>query len=236
MIRDPLYGSPDRGIYRAVARAGSQRVLVTMATPQQAQRDALIARFAYNIDGVAPFVDIVSIAHELAPHDAMIEAEPSGVPITEARLTDPRRVARGLAAIVARAHVDGHVLGGVRPELVYSDGRSCTGIAPRAEPFLIGAKSPCHGVGPCFEDVYLSPECLSGLPTTMASDVFALCATLIYLFDGAPPFLGADLIERLTAAVHGAHRPTSAPAIVRAGLATVAAARPSAAQIREALR
>lgn len=43
-------------------------------------------------------------------------------PLSGGKVAAPRAVARGLAEIAARAHAAGHVLGGIRPELVYARG------------------------------------------------------------------------------------------------------------------
>jgi hypothetical protein len=206
-----------------------------MSSPQQRPLAELRARFGYAVAGVAPLVEIMTITLEGIPYDALIEREPAGVPLTRQRPADVRAVAHGLASIVAAAHVAGHVLGGLRPELVYSDGTRCTGIAPRAEPFQAGAGERCYGVAPCFEDFYLSPEAIALRPVIAASDVFSLCATLAYLYDGVPPFAGANMLERLSAAMRGVHRATSAPEVVRAGLVADAASRPTAEAIARAL-
>jgi len=231
-IIERLRGEPDRGMYRAV---GDGSVLVTMSAPQRRPNRELCARFGYAIAGIAPMIGIPAVALGGEDYDALIEREPAGEPVTQRRPADPRAVGRELAAIVARAHAAGRVLGGIRPELVYSDGARCTGVAPRAEPFLAGAVERCYGVAPCFEQVYLSPEALALRPVTAASDVFSLCATLAYLFDGEPPFAGANLIERIGAAMRGAHRELGLPAVVRAGLAVEPEQRPCAAELVELL-
>lgn len=169
------------------------------------------------------------------PYDVLVEAEPDGAPLTERRPEDPRAVARGLAATVARAHAAGHVLGGLRPELVYATRDGFTGVAPRAEPFLALATERCYGVPPCFDEVYASPEALSLLPTTAASDVFSLCATLVAILEGTPPFAGAHLLERMAAALRGTHRPTAVHPTIIAGLSAAPQARPDAAAVLAAL-
>jgi hypothetical protein len=231
-IGSPLRGGPDRGMYRG---AGDVSVLVTMGAPQQRPRVELERLFGYSGVGIAPLLALTSVTIEGVPYDALVEGEPDGHPITERAPTDPHAFARELARIVARAHAAGQVLGGLRPELVYSDGAHCTGIAPRAEPYLTGAAERCYGVPPCFDHIYASPETLALRPTTAASDVFSLCATLAYLFDGKPPFEGGNLIEELTAAIHGAHRPMTLPAPLRAGFATDPGQRPAAAVVLAAL-
>lgn len=231
-ITETLCGEPDRGMYRA---AGEQSVLVTMGSPQQRPHAELRARFRYAVEGVAAFVELTTVTLEGVDYDALIEREPTGEPVTRRRLMNPWAVGRELATIVARAHAAGHVLGGIRPELVYAAGVRCTGVAPRAEPFLSGVSERCYGVAPCFEHVYMSPEAVALRPITTASDVFSLCATLAYLFDGEPPFKGASVLEQMSAAMRGAHRETSLPAAVRAGLAADPTRRPVASAVVSAL-
>ena len=216
-------------MYRA---RGDGPVLVTMGSPQQRPHTELVARFGYVVDGAAPFVTIETVQLEGVDYDALFECEPAGTPVTRRRPADPREVARELAAVVSRAHAAGQVLGGIRPELVYSDSAHFTGVAPRAEPFLAGAKERSYGVAPCFEHMYMSPEAVVLRPITTASDVFSLCATLAYLIDGEPPFAGT-VVEQLSAIVHGAHRDVAAPLV--AGLARDPASRPTAAEIAAAL-
>lgn len=231
-IVETLRGEPDRGMYRA---AGDPPALVTMSSPQQRPHAELRARLGHAVPGVAPLIAITTVTLDGVDHDALVEREPDGEPLTRRRPADPRAVGRELAAIVARAHAAGHVLGGIRPELVYTDGARCTGVAPRAEPFWAGASERCYGVAPCFEQVYQSPEALALRPVTPASDVFSLCATLAYLLDGEPPFAGATLVDRLAAALRGAHRQLGGPAVLRAGLAADPERRPSAAAVAAAL-
>lgn len=231
-ITETLRGGPDRGMFRAT---GTCRALVTMGPPQRDDHDAVRMRLALAVPGVAPLLAITTAAGEGVPYDVLVEGEPEGAPVTARRPDDPRAVARGLAATVARAHAAGHVLGGIRPELVYAAGAAFTGVAPRAEPFLALAMERSYGVPPCFDEVYASPEALSLLPITAASDVFSLCATLVHVLEGTPPFAGANLLERMAAALRGMHRPTAVHPTIVAGLATSPAARPDAAAVLAAL-
>jgi hypothetical protein len=231
-LTETLCGGPDRGMFRA---SGDVPALVTIGAPQQRPHAELARKFAYVIAGVTPFFTIQPVTIEGIRYDALVEAEPVGAPITVKRPADGRAVARGLVEIVARAHAVAQVLGGIRPELVYAEGATCTGIAPRAEPFLAGASARSYGVPPCFDEVYLSPEAISLEAITPASDVFSLCATLVYLLEGEPPFPGESLMERITAAMHGRPRPTAvAPAII-AGLAADPRKRPDVTAILAAL-
>jgi hypothetical protein len=231
-IIETLCGGPDRGMYRAV---GDGPALVTLGAPQRLPHAELSVRFGHAVDGVAPLAGIAAVTLDGVDYDALIECEPRGEPVTRRRPADPRAVGRGLAAIVARAHAAGDVLGGIRPELVYAEAGRCTGLAPRAEPFLAGASERCDDLAPCFEQVYLSPEALVLRPVTAASDVFSLCATLAYLFDSEPPFPGDTVIERLRAAVRAEHRELDLPPAICAGLSADPARRPTAAAVAAAL-
>jgi serine/threonine protein kinase len=86
-------------------------------------------------------------------------------------------------------------------------------------------------VPPCFDEIYTSPEALALAPTTTASDVFSLAATLVYLLEGKPPFEGATLHERMAAALHARTRTLVLPDLLRSALATSPAQRPAAATL-----
>lgn len=223
-IGAPLHGGPDRGVFRAT---GNPPALVTTGAPQLRPREELERELGYSIRGVTPFLAITDVRIESVPLHALVEAEPLGEPITERAPTNAAAVARELAEIVNRAHAAGHVLVGIRPELVYSDGAHCTGIAPRGEQFLASASPRDYGVPPCFEHFYSSPEVLSARPATPASDIFALCATLVFLFTRRPPFDGTTLIERVQAVMQGATDANNIAPVIRAGLAPDPDARPS---------
>ncbi len=232
-IVETVCGGPDRGVFRA---SGEPRALVAMGPPQQRPHAELRGRFGYACEGIAPLLAIETVTMEDVAYDALFEAEPAGKPITTLRVADPRRVARELAEIVARAHALGYVLGGIRPELVYADEARCTGVAPRTEPFIAGARERSYGVPPCFDTVYASPETLSLEPATRASDVFSLSATIAFLVDGRAPFEGSTLIERMRAALRGTTRALATEPTLRSGLAVNPAQRPDAETIAAALR
>jgi hypothetical protein len=222
-------------MFRATHANDAGAVLVTMGPPQPMSHDAEAAQLAFRSAGITPLLGITSLRHQGLRYDALVEVEPEGTPLTNGSVANPRGIARTLATIVADAHAAGHVLGGIRPELVYSDGQRCTAIAPRAEPFLARSTTREYGVPPCFVEIYLSPEALSLSPVTAASDVFSLCATLVYLFDGAPPFPGDTVLQRMGAALRGEVRPVAVELMVRAGLAVDPRERPEAHSIVAAL-
>ncbi len=231
-LTETLRGGPDRGMFRGT---GDVPVLVTLGAPQRRSHVEVARQLAYVVPGVAPLLSIEAVTIERVRYDALVEREPEGAPVTVDRPLDVRAVAHGLVEIVAHAHAAGQVLGGLRPELVYAQGATCTGIAPRAEVFLAGASERSYGVPPCFDEVYLSPEAISLAPLTLASDVFSLCATLVFILEGAPPFAGDSLLERIAAALRGTTRPLSVPSVIAAGLATDPTHRPDVVAVRAAL-
>jgi hypothetical protein len=232
-IGAPLRGGPDRGQFRA---AGVEPALVSVGAPQRRPLAQVEQELGYSVPGVAPLLAVTDVVIEGVPYHALIEGEPPGRALTDDAPANRRAVARELAEIVARAHAAGHVLVGIRPELVYFEDERCTGIAPRAEPFFAGMTERCYGVPPCFDEIYLSPEALMLRPLTPASDVFSLCATLVYLLEGAHPFAGDTIMERVTAALHGNARLGSVEPVIRAGLSVDPAGRPDARTLAVALR
>jgi hypothetical protein len=220
-------------MYRGRGEDG--RVLVTMTAPQTVAHAELVRRLAIGVEGITPLLDVTTVVIEGVPYDVLVEAEPEGAALTNFRMEDSAAVARGLAAHVARAHAAGRVLGGIRPELVYTDGYVCTGLAPRAEWFFMTAGGRCYGVPPCFDEVYLSPEMLSLAQPTPASDVFSLCATLAWILDGVPPFPGRTLIERLGAAMQGSPRRLDVDPVIVAGMRANPADRPQLSAIQAVL-
>jgi serine/threonine protein kinase len=209
-----------------------------MAIRMSSSRADIGPKLLFPVDGIARLLAITTVTERdsQAHFDALVEAEPAGAPLTARRVADPRAVGHGLASIVARAHAAGLILGGIRPELVYADGNVCTELAPRAETFHAAAPFPCYGVAPTFDSFYMSPEAFALRPTTTASDVFSLCATLVYLFDGVPPFEGRNVFEQAAAALHGEVRLVTVAPVIRAGLDPDPARRPDCRAIAEALQ
>lgn len=234
-IRESLAGTQDRGVYRA---SGPALVAMALQVEPSARRDAWTSLSPpYPIAGIAQLlaIDEITFAPDELTYDVLVAAEPYGAPLTKYRPPRVRALGADLATIVARAHAAGYVMGSIRPECVYAEGDTCTGIVPFIERFHAIGRSPCFGVGPAYASMYMSPERARGTAITAASDVFCLCATLAYLFGGSPPFGDESLLAQLEAILAGQLRPMILPAIVRAGLEPDAHRRPSSAAIAAAL-
>jgi serine/threonine protein kinase len=188
------------------------------------------------VEGIAPLRSVGPIDDE---HDAMAEEEPAGRPASELPLPlwpgDAVELAAQVAAVLERVHAAGAVLRFLRPELVYlelADGRPhLTGIAPRADLFVIGA-SAAYGAQPLFHHLFAAPEVLAmhkGI--TPAADVFSLCAALAVWLTGEHPFEGETVTAQLGAIAGGRGRPWRGPAelgmVLAAGLERAPRARPS---------
>ena len=218
-ITEWLRGQPERGMGRATIRGGAGRCLVTMGTVQRRPAGERMRELALAIDGVARLRHIGPVAGHEGEHDAMVEDEPAGRPTSELALPlEPVaavRLALEVGAVLQRAHAAGLVLRHVRPELVYAEEREglrLTGIAPRADDFLIGVTAPCYGVPALFSSIFAAPEVMAMRePPTPAADVFSLCATLAVWLTGEHPFAGDTLMEQMGAMMRNQGRPWRGP-------------------------
>ncbi len=198
-IIEHLHGTPDRGMYRARDTSSDARMLVTLGSPQ---RDRTAAqRLAYDVPRISTLRHIGPLATTTeAQYDAMVEDEPWGTPVVGPLEPNAARwVVLEAARIVHTAHERGLTLVGLRPELLYVWGTlpQVTGLAPRCEPFLTGARTPDYGVAAAFDRIYLAPEVLArpSDPAPPAADVFSLTATLAYLLSGEHPFEGGGSLQ-----------------------------------------
>lgn len=188
-IRECLAGTPDRGRYRGYDWQTGRAVLVTIGPPQREALDVARRDLALDVPGVAALLHVGELQNGESRHDALVEEEPEGEPWTSG---DPIATGLELASVLAAAHSRGLVLGGVRPETTYVDAEDrLRGVAPRCEPFLSRATARCHGVAPCFEQFFMSPEQLALQPSTPADDVFALAATIAMIDAVEHPFEGS---------------------------------------------
>jgi hypothetical protein len=245
VIVEAIRGDDVRGMYRAVDPRG-RRLLVTV-TSRQKQPHAQVERELRlpAVDGIAPLRSLGPIDDE---HDAMAEEEPAGRPSSELALPlwpgDAVELSAQVAAVLERVHAAGAVLRFLRPELVYleqADGRPrLTGIAPRADLFVIGA-SPVYGAKPLFEDLFAAPEVLAMRKgVTAAADVFSLCAALAVWLTGEHPFEGETGTAQLGAIVNGRGRvwrgPTALGMVLGRGLEKSPDARPTLPALVRELR
>jgi hypothetical protein len=218
-ITEWLRGQPERGMGRAAIRDRAGRCLVTMGTRQRRPAGERMRELALVVDGVARLRHIGPVSGPDGEFDAMVEDEPAGRPTSELALPlDPAaavRLALEVAAVLQRAHAAGHVLRHVRPELVYADARDglrLTGVAPRADGFLIGVTAPCYGVPALFPSIFAAPEVMAMREApTPAADVFSLCALLAVWLTGEHPFAGDTLMDQMGAMMRNHGRPWRGP-------------------------
>jgi hypothetical protein len=200
-VRELLHGGADRGMYRGVDHQNGGSVLVTIGTTQRERHEHLLRKLGYGVPGIAELLHIGPLTD--GEHTGMVEAEPSGVPVSTLRSplapVQAVRWALALARIAAEAHARGHVLVGLRPELVYVDGDAFTGVAPRCEPFLATSERRDYGVAPCFDQFFMAPEVLShpDEPPSPAADVFSLSAILALWLTGEHPFEGEGMLQAM---------------------------------------
>ena len=79
----------------------------------------------------------------------------------------------------------------------------------------------------CFDDIYLAPEQLALRQPGPPADVFALGGILARLFTGRAPFAGANMLERMSAALNGRHGPLDAAGSLAPLLAAMMAVEPA---------
>lgn len=244
VVTEDIRGDDARGMFRALDQAG-QRLLVTVTSRQKQPLEDLADDLGYQVDGVARLREIAPLGDS---HAAMVEEEPAGRPSSEHALPLAPDVAVALAAEVAavleRAHADGLVLIGLRPELVYLEERGgslhVSGIAPRADLFVTGATA-VYGAKPLFDQLFFAPEVLTmQKKVTAAADVFSLSAVVAVWLTGEHPFEGETPTSQLGAIVSGRGRPWRGPAglgmALSRGLERAPGARPSLSALIAGLR
>jgi serine/threonine protein kinase len=244
VITDAIRGDDARGMFHAVD-AAKRRLLVTVTSRQKRPLDLLEEELGYQVDGVARLRDITPLGDS---HASMVEEEPPGRPSTDHDLPlapdTAVALAGELAAVLERAHGEGLVLIGVRPELVYLEERGgvlhVAGLAPRADLFVSGA-SAVYGAKPLFDQLFAAPEVLTMQKSVSpAADVFSLCAVLAVWLTGEHPFEGETQTAQLGSIVGGRGRPWSGPAALgmalARGLERTPRARPSLPELFAELR
>ncbi len=186
LLGERIHAGPGDAVHRAtLASDPNTRLLVTMTGPHRTPRPFPALR----IDGVAA---VEWFGPGPVPYaEALVERLPAGDPaLPLVPLPDAALIALGVAIanVVAAAHRGGERIGGIRPELIYVTGDATfTGLVPRG-PELI-ATAPQRGSGlRSYHVPYLAPEVLGRLAPELASDVFALGASLFSLGIGEHPF------------------------------------------------
>ncbi len=198
----PLAGGPTSGRFRGTAIGGDfegREVLITTAVRPEALDVVGSDSFQLaNIVGVAPLLEAF-VVNTMIPHlTAMAELEPDGGPIASAAVPfdEDRAFSIGgqLCDLAQRAADMGHVLGGIRPELVYCDDAArVTGVVPRAYNFNAAGAPVSYWIGPPFTTCYEPPELCWGEPVA-GTDVYMIAATVQFLLTAAPPFAGRDWV------------------------------------------
>lgn len=159
----------------------------------RAMREARISAGLHHPHAVTVF-DVVE--HDGQPCIVMqlIESTPLSVLLSEHGTLAPSATARigaQVGSALAAAHKMRIVHRDVKPGniLITADGSAMIsdfGISHALGDTTITATGMIHGT-----PAYLAPEVARGLPTSFASDVFALGSTLYAMLEGAPPF-GSD--------------------------------------------
>ena len=182
-------GSSDEVRTGFLAADPSQRVLVTLTARHAESYATLADRLELPFSGIAA-LELVGPAP--APYaDVLVETLPEGLPAIE-RIPVPRadlcRLGAQLAAVVARVHAAGQLVGAIRPELVYTTDRlELSALVPRGPGFIASAPQPMHGRR-TYAVPYSSPEVLTRTSSGPATEVFALAATLFTLGSGKHPY------------------------------------------------
>jgi tetratricopeptide (TPR) repeat protein len=104
---------------------------------------------------------------------------------------DALEIASRVARALAHAHAHGLVHGDVKPSNVLIDARGETYLADFSLRDGEPSGQPTGTLG------YMAPELFDGVPTTPASDLYALGCLLFELLTGATPFHAADPDETL---------------------------------------
>lgn len=164
-----------------IGRDGTRTGLVTVTNGHARTPTAP----ALDLEGFLPLA-FVGTVDDPAIGDALIEVVPQDAHIATTPLDNAASAA--LARAVARAHAQGIVLDGVRPELVYLRDGHFAGLAPRGPLFVATARPFSTGLR-SYATPYVGYEQIAlGKPPTQATDVFALACTILALALGRHPF------------------------------------------------
>lgn len=220
------------------------RVLVTMTLAHEAPLDPRREEVALDVPGIAALRWLGRMPDDsIGFEDVLVEDLPDGRPAAELapmREIDVIDLGADAARVLAAAHQRDLVVRGVLPELIYVDRRArFAALVPRGPAFVNAAPATASGLS-CYPVPYLAPELLGGNEPGAASDVFALCATLQHLATGEHPFGSADsIMALLNRVLHDDRIPYRGSdrlaALLARGMARDPAARPTAAELADAL-
>jgi serine/threonine-protein kinase len=215
--------------------------LITLTAAHRPDQLARAQHDAPIVDGFAPILYVGATDAGVPYENALVELLPPGeppdvrAPLTEQTLA---HVGSSIAGVVAAAHAQGKGANGIRPELVYVSTDTepvFSGLCVGGPDFIATAPQPMHGPR-SYRVPYFSYEAgVVGLPV-LASDVFALCATLFFLGTGRHPFgdpnsLRAMLLRLAQGAPEAWPGDVRLGAILARGLDRDPNVRPSAEQI-----
>jgi hypothetical protein len=234
--REPLSDRRWRG-----RDAGGRAVLVAEAPPLRHDVAVVEAMLRMDVPGITA---LRYLGPGLESGAMCIEDEPAGTPLTRLVGTlgvrDAARVGAALAAVVARAHARGIVLGGIRLETTgwSADDQTCE-IAPRFVPFWRSCAEPSSGRGWPEQLACESPEVSAGRQATLPSDVYSVALATAWLVHpsaaGGPPLDGVLQMQWMQIL---SGEPRIAPALtaaLRPALVRAPEMRCSISELRDAL-
>ena len=156
-------------------------------------------------------------------------------------LSDERAAAIGLAVLDAleAAHTEGIVHRDVKPANVMVSESGHVQLGDFGIASIIDDPKVTSSGSVAGSPAYMAPEQAANLPTSAATDLWGLGATLWFAVQGEPPFAEKGAIATMTAVVHEDPRPMPRPTVLapllRDLLAKEPADRPSKAQVRRRL-
>lgn len=221
-------------VHRGRSKRDGNALLVTVTNGHRHDPARDAASYALPFAGIAPLLGLGNVAGQRFG-EALVEVLPPGRPAVEFAPIDEKRLAvlgMDIAKTVERARV---LVDGIQPELIYVDDEATfTGLVPRGPRFI--ATAATFAAGPRSYPVpYVGPECvLLGTPSTRATDVFALCASLFMLATGRHPFGAIDDVQQIMMRMMS-NQPETLPGplgeVLAKGLAAEPATRPSMLQL-----
>jgi hypothetical protein len=209
-------------------------LLITITNGHAEDPASNALEYAFANPGITPLFGLGAVTGQRFG-DALVELLPPGRPALElAPIGESRLATLGLQLAQTFNRTPG-VIDGIQPELIYvNDDAELTGVAPRGPRFIATARP--FAAGPRSYPVpYDGPECLVlGKPSSRATDVFALCASLFVLATGRHPFGALDDLREIMSRMI-AYQPETLPGplgeILAKGLVAETVSRPSMLQL-----